>query len=187
MAKTVDARVRSAEAGDRDKIWPLARDFTTSFQLDRACYNTSFEKLVNQPDALLIIADTPTADVRGYLLAFTHHTFLANGPVTWVEELMVAEEGRCAGTGRRLMVAAENWSASKGAAYVALATRRAADFYLALGYTESAAFFCKMLTTPEPENSGATSSRPPGPTEVDTANSACVRCSVRTGQTEVIR
>jgi hypothetical protein len=44
MAKTVDVCVRSAEAGDRDKIWPLARDFATSFQLDRACYNTSFEK-----------------------------------------------------------------------------------------------------------------------------------------------
>jgi hypothetical protein len=68
------------------------------------------------------------------------------------------------------MVAAENWSASKGAAYVALATRRASDFYLALGYTESAAYFRKLS---EPANKQALApvrTVPPGPVEVDTAS-----------------
>ena len=44
------------------------------------------------------------------------------------------------------MEAAEVWAAAAGAAYVALATRRAAPFYAALGYDESAAFFRKVLS-----------------------------------------
>jgi histone acetyltransferase (RNA polymerase elongator complex component) len=47
--------------------------------------------------------------------------------------------------GRKLMDAAERWSSSAGAAYLALATRRGASFYRALGYQDSATYFRKML------------------------------------------
>jgi hypothetical protein len=43
------------------------------------------------------------------------------------------------------MEAFESWAKSRGAALVALATRRAAPFYLALGYEESASYFRKLL------------------------------------------
>jgi hypothetical protein len=43
------------------------------------------------------------------------------------------------------MDAVETWARDRGAAYVSLATRRASEFYLALGYDESAVFFRKML------------------------------------------
>jgi len=43
------------------------------------------------------------------------------------------------------MEAAERWSSSAGAAYLALATRRATSFYRALGYQDSATYFRKML------------------------------------------
>ena len=76
-----------------------------------------------EPNTLLIIAHPPTAEVVRYLLAFSHTTFLANGPVAWVEEVMVAEQARRGGIGRRLIATAEDWSASIGAAYIALATR----------------------------------------------------------------
>ena len=59
---------------------------------------------------------------------------------------MVAASVRGAGTGRLLMAAAESWARSIGAAYVALATRRAAPFYCALGYAESATYFKKPFT-----------------------------------------
>ncbi|GGN23470.1 hypothetical protein GCM10011609_76320 [Lentzea pudingi] len=75
----------------------------------------------------------------GYLLANNHLTFLANGPVAWVEELMV-ESHRRSGAGRELMGYAENWASESGAAYLALASRRAGPFYLALGYEDSAVF-----------------------------------------------
>jgi GNAT superfamily N-acetyltransferase len=53
------------------------------------------------------------------------------------------------GTGRALMDAFEEWAAAEGCALVALATRRAAPFYLALGYDESATYFRKVLVNKE--------------------------------------
>ena len=43
------------------------------------------------------------------------------------------------------MTAAEQWARSIGAAYLALATRRAAAFYAALGYEDSAVYFRNTL------------------------------------------
>ena len=63
----------------------------------------------------------------------------------WVEELMVAPQHRGAGIGRALMTAAELWGNESGAAYVCLATRRAAGFYSALGYEPSASYFKRSL------------------------------------------
>ena len=39
----------------------------------------------------------------------------------------------------------EQWARSRGSKLVALATRRAAAFYLELGYEESAGYFRKLL------------------------------------------
>jgi len=82
----------------------------------------------------------------GYLLGFRHLTFYANGPVGWVEEVVVRRQARGLGIGRLLMSAFEQWAAEHGCALVALATRRAAPFYNALGYEESATYFRKLLT-----------------------------------------
>ena len=84
----------------------------------------------------------------GYLLGFRHLTFYANGPVAWVEEIIVRGHDRERGIGRALMSAFEQWAAGQGCALVALATRRAAPFYRALGYEESAAYFRKVLANP---------------------------------------
>jgi hypothetical protein len=39
----------------------------------------------------------------------------------------------------------EEWARSRGSRLVALATRRATDFYLSLGYEESATYVRKLL------------------------------------------
>jgi GNAT superfamily N-acetyltransferase len=84
-------------------------------------------------------------ETLGYLLGFRHLTFYANGPVAWVEEVAVRRQDRGRGAGRALMSAFEQWAAAQGCALVALATRRAAPFYRAAGYEESAAYFRKVL------------------------------------------
>jgi hypothetical protein len=43
------------------------------------------------------------------------------------------------------MSAFEQWAVAQGCALVALATRRAAPFYRALGYEESAVYFRKVM------------------------------------------
>jgi GNAT superfamily N-acetyltransferase len=65
--------------------------------------------------------------------------------VAWVEELVVRNDHRGQGIGRALMNAFEAWARNRGCALVALATRRAAPFYQALGYQESAAYLRKLL------------------------------------------
>jgi GNAT superfamily N-acetyltransferase len=139
------ARVRAARAGDRDQVWPLARELATSFRPERTAFDGMFGMLLTDPDTLLLVAEIPEGEIRGYLLAFRHPAFHANGAVAWVEEVMVSDRSRRAGVGRRLMASAEQWARSGGAAYLALATRRAASFYRALGYEDSAVYFRKTL------------------------------------------
>lgn len=139
-----DVTIRPAEREDRDAVWPLARDFATSYRLDQACFNSTFPSLLSRRDTLLIVAESDHG-IIGYLLASCRATFLANGPVAWVEELMVAASTRRLGVGRKLMHTAERWSADNQAAYLALATRRAGEFYRSLDYRESAVYFKKTL------------------------------------------
>jgi GNAT superfamily N-acetyltransferase len=65
--------------------------------------------------------------------------------VAWVEEVFVRDQERGRGVGRALMGAFERWAADRDCALVALATRRAAPYYRALGFEESAVYFRKVL------------------------------------------
>lgn len=139
------AVVREARHADRDGIWPLARDFATSFAVDHVAFNAAFDELLADENNLLLVADQQSVGIIGYLLAFSHPTLFANGPVAWIEEVMVDERVRRAGIGRKLVLEAEEWASSAEAAYIALATRRADQFYEVLGYENSAVFFRKQL------------------------------------------
>jgi GNAT superfamily N-acetyltransferase len=137
--------IRPAVPADADQVAGLAAALAQSFPFSPAACAASFPVLVAAPDVCLLVADGG-AELGGYLLGFRHLTFFANGPVGWVEEILVAESSRGTGTGRALMTAFERWAAEGGCALAALATRRAAPFYRALGYEETAAYFGKRLT-----------------------------------------
>lgn len=94
--------------------------------------------------ATLLVAELGDR-VLGYLLGFDHPSFFANGPVAWVEELAVQAGHRRHGLGSLLMEAFEVEVRGRGVRLVALATTRAGGFYLAIGYTEHAAYFRKLL------------------------------------------
>lgn len=138
--------IRRATADDRDAVWPLARDFATSFVLEREAFASSYDALLAAADTLLLVAELEPLGIAGYLLANTHLTFLANGRVAWVEEVMVDERTRRSGIGAALMRSAEEWAVAGGAVYLALASRRAGAFYLALGYEDSAVFYKRTLS-----------------------------------------
>jgi GNAT superfamily N-acetyltransferase len=136
--------VRAAVTSDRSAVLALARRFVTSFELDDAAFRGSFDALSRDPAACFLVSEVGER-VVGYLLGFEHLTLYANGRVGWVEEVMVSEDFRSVGIGRALMARFEAWAAARGCCLVALATRRAADFYRALGYEESATYFRKLL------------------------------------------
>ena len=134
-------------------MWPLARDFATSFIPDRVCFDRTWNQLVQATGTLALVAETGDGQLIGYLLANSHLTLFANGPVAWVEELMIDAEHRRTGVGGRLLQYAERWASAEGAAYLGLASRRAGTFYSALGYENSAVFYKKALTDhPQPDS-----------------------------------
>jgi GNAT superfamily N-acetyltransferase len=160
-------KIRRAEAVDVDRVAGLAEALAASFPFDRGRFRANYPVLLANEDVCLLVAaadgavetddagtaraDCGAADgaghgrLLGYLLGFRHLTFFANGLVGWVEEVLVHSDARGLGVGAALMGAFEDWAAASGAPMVALSTRRAAPFYLALGYEESAVYFRKML------------------------------------------
>jgi len=140
------AEIRRATAGDIDAVAALAAELASSFEFSLEQFRAGYPALLASDGACLLLA-AGESGTAGYLLGFRHLTFYANGPVAWVEEVVVRGRDRGQGTGRALMAAFEDWAAAEGCALVALATRRAAPFYLALGYEESAAYFRKVLVS----------------------------------------
>ncbi len=134
-------------ASDADQLFDLAADFSTSFPIDRGGFAASFGALLEDGGATLLCAASGTA-ILGYVLAFTHATFFANGSVTWVEEIYVRPEWRRHGVASALMHAVEATAEERSSRLIALATRRAGSFYRALGYDESAIYYRRLLGQP---------------------------------------
>ena len=144
--RIVQVSVRRARESDEGAVFRLAAALATSFTVEESVFRVSFAALLENPDAYLAVAEVG-GEVVGYVLGFRHLAFFANGPVAWVEETMVEEPHRRCGVGGRLMAGAEAWASAGGCKLVALATRRAADFYRSLGYEESATYFRKRMGT----------------------------------------
>jgi GNAT superfamily N-acetyltransferase len=142
--------IRGARAEDVAKLWPLVQELAFSYRPERSMFERSFSELIERPDTLVLVAVANTSAVVGYLLGSYHGTFYANGPVAWIEELMVSESIRRHGVATKLMSSAEDWARTIPTAYIALASRRAGDFYLRIGYEDSATFFRKTFVPPEP-------------------------------------
>jgi predicted N-acetyltransferase YhbS len=136
--------VRPALRSDATALLALAQAFAQSFTVDPERFDRSLDATLVHHDSLLLVA-TDGDEVVGYLGASVHPTLYANGPVAWIEELMVDEVERRAGIGRALVEECERWSVRNGARLVSVATRRAGDFWTAVGYEESATYLRKLL------------------------------------------
>jgi GNAT superfamily N-acetyltransferase len=112
-----NGEVRPAEAGDLVAVASLAGELAQSFAFSEERFRASYPSLLADHGArLLLAADGP--EVIGYLLGFRHLTFYANGPVAWVEEVVVRPGDRGRGVGGALMSAFEQWAAGEECALV---------------------------------------------------------------------
>lgn len=135
--------IRPAVAADAGVIAEFAQGLAQSFAFSEDRFRANYPALLAAEDACLLVAVSEEEHL-GYVLGFDHLTFYANGRVAWVEEVFVRSDQRSTGVGRALMDAFEEWAARRDCALVALATRRAAPFYQALGYEDSATYFRKV-------------------------------------------
>jgi GNAT superfamily N-acetyltransferase len=125
-------------------VLALAGELAITFVTERRAFRDSYRQLLAAPDTDLLVVDVG-AVVRGYLLGFSHYSLIANGQVSWVEEVAVAAEFRRHGLGARLMVDFERRARDRGSRFIALATTRAHAFYEAMGYSDHASYFRKLL------------------------------------------
>lgn len=145
MGGKAEVRIRQAIPGDGDALCPLAQEMSTSFEPTRETFEGSFARLISDPNAVVLVAaEGRSGRLVGYLLGFRHDSFFADGPVGWVEEIFTRPESRRSGIAASLMEEFERWAWRGGVRLVALATRRAAPFYEAIGYESSAVYFRKM-------------------------------------------
>jgi len=136
---------RPARGTDRAAIWGLVQELADSFTPEAHSFSTVFDASLDDRSTLVVVAETDERDLVGYLLAHLIPAFHVGTTICWVEEVMVAAQLRRSGVGRSLMSAAEIWADQNETAYVALATRRADEFYRAVGYEESATYYRKLL------------------------------------------
>lgn len=144
MINSQSIEIRPATRADADELFRLAGLLATSSVPERSAFEASLATIRADDRQRVLVADAD-GGLAGYLYGLTHPAFHANGDVGWIEELYVDEQRRGTGLGRRLMTAFEEWAIeSAGAAYFAVATRRAGDFYRSMGYEESASYFKKV-------------------------------------------
>ncbi len=136
--------IRPAEYKDAYSLLVLAKQLASSFEVDEESFHHSLTKLLSDPAVYLAVAEEKN-DVTGYIHGFDHYTFYANGRVAKIEEIVVRADCRRRGIGESLMKGFEEWARARKSRLVALATRRAAAFYTAIGYEESASYFKKLL------------------------------------------
>ena len=136
--------IRPARLADADSLFGLLVAFATSYQPDRTLFDRHLPQLIESREADLLVADHEPRLV-GYALAFDLLTLFANGLVSDLQELMVAEASRGQGIGRRLVEAIADRARARGAVELTVPTRRAADFYVHLGFTETARYFKRPL------------------------------------------
>lgn len=137
-------KIRKAELDDLQSVLILVKEFAMSFQTIESNFENAYINLLDDKQATVYVAEHDT-EIIGYCLGFVHDTFFANGKVSWLEEIMVDKNYRRSGVGTALVQAFESFSNQNGCRLAALATRRAGDFYSAIGYEESAAYYRKVL------------------------------------------
>jgi GNAT superfamily N-acetyltransferase len=137
---------RKAALLDEKELFTLAASLATSFELNKGDFSRIYLDILYNTNADILIAETESK-IIGYILVFHHSTFYANGLISWVEELFVLDEYRGMKIGKKLMEEIEGKAHERGSKLIALATRRASDFYKAIGYNESAIYFKKTLSS----------------------------------------
>ena len=136
--------MRPAEESDTEDVFEMLGEFAMSYPPQRSALDIWYPTIIDRQDNDLLVAELQ-GEVTGYVLATTTPTLFANGPITELLELFVKPAHRNLGIGRRLVQAVLENAKYAGAREVAVPTRRAADFYLKLGFQRTAEYLKRPL------------------------------------------
>ncbi|MGW7425443.1 GNAT family N-acetyltransferase [Streptomyces sp. NPDC054813] len=133
--------VRDATPSDSDAVHRLLSGFVTSYRPDRAVFDAvTFPRIIAAAadgTAEFLVAEADSG-VVGYALALRMPTLFAGGTILELLELTVEAPSRGRGTGTALIQAVQARAREAKDVEVTVPTRRAAGFYRALGFHETA-------------------------------------------------
>ena len=139
-------RIRPADVTDAEGVFELLRQFATSYPVRRSAFDRDYERLLSMTyDGTDLLVAEDDGRLLGYALATRFLVLYAGGPVCELHELMVHPQHRNKGIGRRLVDAVAGRARAAGAVEITVPTRRARDYYLALGFVETATVLKRAL------------------------------------------
>jgi N-acetylglutamate synthase-like GNAT family acetyltransferase len=136
--------IRRATLDDADAVYSLLRQLAISYAPDPESFTAAFPQLVADDSAILLVAEEDAA-VIGYALAIVSLLLYTNGKAAQLQELVVDENKRGTGNGGALVRAIEMECRARGVRQLTVASRRAAGFYEARGYSTTADYLKRVL------------------------------------------
>jgi N-acetylglutamate synthase-like GNAT family acetyltransferase len=136
--------IRPATIDDADAVYRLLRQLAVSYTPDLESFAAAFPQLVADDSAILLVAEEDSV-VIGYALAIVSLLLYTNGKAAQLQELVVDEDRRGTGNGGALVRAIEVECRALGVRQLTVASRRAAGFYEARGYSTTADYLKRVL------------------------------------------
>ena len=127
--------VRIAVSGDAPRLAQLSGQL--GYPAEAAQVRERLERLAGRPDSVVYVAEAASGDVAGWIHAISTE-LLEVGPRGEIVGLVVDEHHRGQGVGKRLVLAAERWAASRGLSEIAVRSNMTRDgshpFYRHIGF-----------------------------------------------------
>jgi GNAT superfamily N-acetyltransferase len=136
--------IRVAVAEDAEKVFALANELSESRQVERAAFDQAFQDLLSERTSCCLVAAVGE-QINGYACGHFHVALHAGDTVAYLEEMVVSEELRHSGIGRKLVESFESWARDNGCTLAGLAAELAGPFYESLGYSAAGTFYSKDL------------------------------------------
>jgi N-acetylglutamate synthase-like GNAT family acetyltransferase len=130
--------IRAATGSDSEAVFGLLEQLAHTYAPDRDAFDIAFPSLVDDENAILLVAVTSEGAVIGYALGIVSMLLYTNGRSAQLQELVVDEGSRSEGIGGALVRAIENECIARDVRQLTVASRRAAGFYEARGYSTTA-------------------------------------------------
>ncbi len=139
--------IRKATIDDIDSVYSLICDLENQ-GLDRVAFDTIYRFNINISETIYLVAEID-GRVVGFLSIHIQHILHHSKSTCELQELNVFNEYRSFGIGTQLMREAERIAKELGLEEIELTTKvyrkRAQEFYVRLGYTNSHLKFVKKL------------------------------------------
>jgi GNAT superfamily N-acetyltransferase len=136
------SKIREAVRTDEEAVFSLAITLYSPPSVKRASFHKIWLEKMSSELSYIAVAEFEESIV-GYISGYLHSTLYSNNPIAWVDEILVREDIRKRGIGRKLMGDYGRWASDHDARLIALASQKGRAFYCSLGFREDASKYYK--------------------------------------------